>query len=170
MTALRILMVGAGAVGGFFGASLAVAGRDVTFLVRDARAQALRRDGLTIHTPDTDFTIEPVVITRDEITEPFDLVVVTVKAFAAPVAVDVRTRCAPSVPVMMLAVTPGLSEDLLIESRMFCSEFAPDATFRVIDFPPMEMDSVPVPAADVASVKPADVVFCTVASWLTTML
>ena len=37
--AMRILIVGAGAVGGYFGARLAVAGRDVTFLVREFRAQ-----------------------------------------------------------------------------------------------------------------------------------
>ena len=51
MTSLRILMVGAGAVGGYFGAQLVAAGRDVTFLVRDARATVLRRDGLSIHAP-----------------------------------------------------------------------------------------------------------------------
>ncbi|WP_429861023.1 2-dehydropantoate 2-reductase N-terminal domain-containing protein, partial [Burkholderia cenocepacia] len=43
---MRILVVGAGAVGGYFGGRLAAAGRDVTFLVRDGRAAALARDGL----------------------------------------------------------------------------------------------------------------------------
>jgi 2-dehydropantoate 2-reductase len=120
MTALRILMVGAGAVGGFFGASLAVAGRDVTFLVRDARAQALRRDGLTIHTPDTDFTIEPVVITRDEITEPFDLVVVTVKAFGLESAID---DFAPAVGehTLVLPLLNGMRQIDLLRER-----FGPD--------------------------------------------
>ena len=45
---MRILIVGAGAVGGYFGALVANAGRDVTFLVRPARAQVLRSDGLRI--------------------------------------------------------------------------------------------------------------------------
>ena len=45
---MRVLIVGAGAVGGYFGARLAQAGRDITFLVRPARAESLRRDGLRI--------------------------------------------------------------------------------------------------------------------------
>lgn len=45
---MRILTVGAGAVGGFFGARLAEAGQDVSFLVRPARAQALRARGLRV--------------------------------------------------------------------------------------------------------------------------
>jgi 2-dehydropantoate 2-reductase len=45
---MRILVVGAGAVGGFFGAKLAQAGRDVTFLVREQRAESLRADGLRV--------------------------------------------------------------------------------------------------------------------------
>jgi 2-dehydropantoate 2-reductase len=120
MTALRILMVGAGAVGGFFGASLAVAGRDITFLVRDARAQALRGGGLTIRTPDTDFTIEPVVITRDEITKPFDLVVVTVKAFGLESAID---DLAPAVGehTLVLPLLNGMRQIDLLRER-----FGPD--------------------------------------------
>jgi 2-dehydropantoate 2-reductase len=52
--ALRILVVGAGAVGGYFGARLAKAGRDVTFLVRASRATQLRRDGLCVVSPHGD--------------------------------------------------------------------------------------------------------------------
>ena len=42
---MRILVVGAGATGGYFGGRLAEAGRDVTFLVRPARAEQLRSAG-----------------------------------------------------------------------------------------------------------------------------
>lgn len=45
---MRILTVGAGAVGGFFGARLAAAGQDVSFLVRPARAKALAARGLRV--------------------------------------------------------------------------------------------------------------------------
>lgn len=48
---MRILVVGAGAVGGSFGARLAEVGRDVTFLVRSRRAEELRRNGLQIISP-----------------------------------------------------------------------------------------------------------------------
>ncbi|MET7648244.1 2-dehydropantoate 2-reductase N-terminal domain-containing protein, partial [Streptomyces sp. NPDC005426] len=45
---MKILVVGAGATGGYFGARLAQAGKDVTFLVRPRRAAALRERGLRI--------------------------------------------------------------------------------------------------------------------------
>ncbi|WP_186201172.1 ketopantoate reductase family protein [Burkholderia gladioli] len=48
---MRILVVGAGATGGYFGGRLAAAGRDVSFLVREGRARALARDGLVIRSP-----------------------------------------------------------------------------------------------------------------------
>jgi 2-dehydropantoate 2-reductase len=40
---MRLLVVGAGSTGGYFGGRLAQAGRDVTFLVRPARATQLRK-------------------------------------------------------------------------------------------------------------------------------
>ena len=45
---MKILVIGAGATGGYFGARLAQAGRDVTFLVRPRRAEQLRQRGLRI--------------------------------------------------------------------------------------------------------------------------
>jgi len=48
-TSMRILIVGAGAVGGYFGGRLAQAGRDVTFLVRPKRAGHLKTSGLKGH-------------------------------------------------------------------------------------------------------------------------
>ena len=54
---MRVLMIGAGALGGYFGACLARAGRDVTFLVRQRRAEQLARDGLRVVSPHGDFTV-----------------------------------------------------------------------------------------------------------------
>jgi 2-dehydropantoate 2-reductase len=48
---MRILVVGAGAVGGYFGAKLALAGHEVTFLARGAHAAAIREHGLVVETP-----------------------------------------------------------------------------------------------------------------------
>ncbi|WDD91634.1 2-dehydropantoate 2-reductase [Burkholderia sp. FERM BP-3421] len=80
---MRILVVGAGAVGGYFGGRLAAAGRDVTFLVRDARAQALARDGLVIRSPRGDLTLPaPRVVRAGESAEPFDLVLLSCKAYS----------------------------------------------------------------------------------------
>src|ERR1700761_5809723 len=60
---MSILVVGAGATGGYFGGPLAQAGRDVTFLVRERRAAALRERGLRIVGPGGTEVIEPRLAT-----------------------------------------------------------------------------------------------------------
>jgi 2-dehydropantoate 2-reductase len=86
---MRFLVVGAGATGGFFGARLAHAGRDVTFLVRSARAAQLRASGLAIVDPRGDVsTISPNVVTRDGLAGPYDVVLLGVKAYHLESAID----------------------------------------------------------------------------------
>jgi len=84
---MKILVVGAGAVGGYFGARLAQAGRDVTFLVRTARAEQLQRNGLQILSPHSNVTIQPQTIAANEIRTPYDLVFLSVKASALDSAI-----------------------------------------------------------------------------------
>jgi 2-dehydropantoate 2-reductase len=79
---MKILVVGAGAVGGYFGARLAQAGRDVTFLVRPPRAQHLRSEGLRIVSPHGDLTLQPTTITAEQLHSPFDIIFLSVKAQA----------------------------------------------------------------------------------------
>jgi 2-dehydropantoate 2-reductase len=88
---MRILVVGAGAVGGYFGARLAQAGRDVTFLVRPTRAQQLQRDGLRIVSPHGDATLTPKVITTGEVRSPYDIIFLSVKAQALDQAIKDMT-------------------------------------------------------------------------------
>ena len=79
---MRILVVGAGAVGGYFGGRLLNAGRDVTFLVRPRRAAELAKHGLIIRSPVGDFhRASPPIVLQEKLTEPFDLVVLSCKAF-----------------------------------------------------------------------------------------
>ena len=78
---MRLLVVGAGSTGGYFGGRLGQAGRDVTFLVRPARAAQLRESGLRIVSPRGDATLAPKLVTADEITQPYDLVLFTLKGF-----------------------------------------------------------------------------------------
>jgi 2-dehydropantoate 2-reductase len=85
---MKILVVGAGAVGGYFGARLAQAGRDVTFLVRPSRAQQLRSEGLRIVSPRGDLTIQPRTITAKELDRPFDIIFLSVKALALNQAME----------------------------------------------------------------------------------
>ncbi|MFJ9812549.1 ketopantoate reductase family protein [Streptomyces sp. NPDC101158] len=88
---MRILVVGAGATGGYFGAMLARAGQDVTFLVRPARAEALRRRGLRVVGRDEEWRVDPVLLTAEELAAapaPYDLVLLSVKATALAVATE----------------------------------------------------------------------------------
>jgi 2-dehydropantoate 2-reductase len=85
---MRILVVGAGAVGGYFGGRLAAAGRDVTFLVRAGRAEQLRRTGLQIKSSQGDATIQPKLLLAAQITAPFDLILLGTKAYSLDAAID----------------------------------------------------------------------------------
>lgn len=79
---MRILVVGAGAIGGYFGGRLLAAGCDVTFLVRPRRAAELARSGLVIKSPHGDVTLpSPPTVQAGSIPGPFDLVLLSCKAF-----------------------------------------------------------------------------------------
>src|ERR1700693_4604616 len=79
---MRILVVGAGAIGGYFGGRLLQAGRDVTFLVRPKRAAELARDRLVIKSPTADVTLKnPPTVQADKLAEKFDVVLLSCKAF-----------------------------------------------------------------------------------------
>lgn len=83
---MRILVVGAGATGGYFGARLAQAGQDVTFLLREKRALAVQENGLTIHSPHGDIHLQPAVVQASQLTGPYDLILLTVKSFGLEAA------------------------------------------------------------------------------------
>jgi 2-dehydropantoate 2-reductase len=88
---MRILVIGAGAVGGYFGAKLARAGRDVTFLVRAGRAEQLRRTGLHVIEPDAEFTIQPRLLLAAELharPESFELILLSTKAYQLDAAIE----------------------------------------------------------------------------------
>jgi 2-dehydropantoate 2-reductase len=104
---MRILVVGAGATGGYFGGRLAEAGRDVTFLVREGRAAALRADGLRIVSPHGDATIRPQIVTTATLAEAYDVVLLTVKAFALEAALaDIAPAVGPE--TMIFPVLNGM--------------------------------------------------------------
>src|SRR6202035_5080921 len=82
---MRILVVGAGAIGGYFGGRMLAAGRDVTFLVRPQRAAELADAGLVIKSPLGDVTLKnPPAVQADRLTEKFD-VEDAIKSFAPAV-------------------------------------------------------------------------------------
>jgi 2-dehydropantoate 2-reductase len=79
---MRILVVGAGAIGGYFGGRMLQAGRDVTFLVRPRRAAELASAGLVIKSPHGDATLtSPPTVQADKLDKTFDVVLLSCKAF-----------------------------------------------------------------------------------------
>lgn len=76
----RTLIIGAGATGGALGARLITAGQDVTFLVRERRAEQLATDGLRFRAPEVDIVHTARAVTALDGADPFDLVIVAVKA------------------------------------------------------------------------------------------
>jgi len=79
---MRVLVVGAGAIGGYFGGRLLQAGRDVTFLVRPKRASELASAGLVIRSASGDVTLkDPPTVQADKLSDKFDVVLLSCKAF-----------------------------------------------------------------------------------------
>ncbi|MBN9041719.1 MAG: 2-dehydropantoate 2-reductase [Rhizobiales bacterium 62-47] len=79
---MRILVVGAGAIGGYFGGRLLQSGADITFLVRPRRAEELARDGLVIKSPHGDATLpKPPTVLAQDLKQPFDIILLSCKAF-----------------------------------------------------------------------------------------
>lgn len=78
---MRITVIGAGAVGGYFGGRLAESGLNVSFLVRANRAKQLSNSGLVIKSPFGDLTIKPQIFQDVEEIKGCDLVIVSVKNY-----------------------------------------------------------------------------------------
>jgi len=114
---MKILMIGAGATGGYFGGRLLESGQDVTFLVRKARAEALARDGLVIRSPVGDVTLpSPPTVQANGFNRPFDLIIVSCKAYhLAQVIEDMAPAVGPD--TIILPVLNGMRHLDLLDAR-----------------------------------------------------
>ncbi|AHF74896.1 2-dehydropantoate 2-reductase [Candidatus Sodalis pierantonius str. SOPE] len=100
---MRILVVGAGATGGYFGGRLAEAGRDVTFLVRRTRAQTLRQHGLQIISPCGNVVLRPTLVEAGDLAGHYDVILLTVKAFSLAAAMeDIAPAVGPETAIVPL--------------------------------------------------------------------
>jgi len=98
---MRILVLGAGATGGYFGGRLLHAGRDVTFLVRPGRAAELAASGLVIKSPFGDVVLaNPSTITAGNLSGTFDLILLSCKAYDLDAAIA--------------AISPAVGSDTMI--------------------------------------------------------
>jgi 2-dehydropantoate 2-reductase len=85
---MHIAVIGVGGGGGYFGARLAQAGEDVTFITRGEPLRAMRTSGLRVERVDGDLLIEPILVTDDPVTvDPVDIVLLAVKSWQASEAI-----------------------------------------------------------------------------------
>jgi 2-dehydropantoate 2-reductase len=101
---MRIAILGSGAVGGYYGAKLARAGHDVTFIARGAHLAAIRERGLEIKSPMVgDFTVRAKAEEDTSKVGPVDLVIVSVKAYDNATALPlIRPMLGPGTSVLTL--------------------------------------------------------------------
>jgi len=100
---MRFLVLGAGAVGGYFGGRLAEAGRDVTFLVRGPRVAALAEHGLNVESPLGDFRVPVRTATADRVGGPYDVVLLTAKHYDLDAAIGaIRPGVGPQCAILPL--------------------------------------------------------------------
>jgi len=102
---MKILVLGAGAIGGYFGGRLAASGADATFLVRPARREQLVRDGLRVRSERGDLKLPVATVTAGELRADYDVVLLTCKAY------DLDSAMADIAPAMQggCAVLPLLN-------------------------------------------------------------
>ncbi len=113
---MRLLVVGAGSTGGYFGGRLAAAGRDVTFLVRPRRAEKLRAEGLQIVSPHGDLTISPQTVTAESIAGSYDAILLGVKAYSLEAAMaDFAPAVGPA--TIIVPVLNGMRHVAALQSR-----------------------------------------------------
>jgi 2-dehydropantoate 2-reductase len=101
---MHIVVMGAGAVGGYFGAKLARSGEAVTMIARGAHLEAIRRDGLTIRSSvEGEYAVRPAAVEDPAGLPPADAVLFCVKSFDTEAAVErIRPVVGPETAVLSL--------------------------------------------------------------------
>ncbi|AQU78127.1 ketopantoate reductase family protein [Planococcus faecalis] len=117
---MKILIVGAGAIGGYFGGRLVEKGEDVTFLVRANKKEILEKTGLNIRSKNGDLQFSPKLITKSDNSKPFDVVLISTKSYQLTTAIeDVQPFVGPE--TMILPLLNGIAH-LQILIRAFGEE------------------------------------------------
>jgi 2-dehydropantoate 2-reductase len=139
---MKILVLGAGAVGGYFGGRLAQAGADVTFLVRPQRAALLAKAGLRISSKaGGDVSIAPQCVVAGGVQPVYDIVLFTAKAYDLPSAIDAIAPAMAGGKGNVLPLLNGMSHLALLDAKFgrehvlggvayIASTLAPDGEIR----------------------------------------
>jgi 2-dehydropantoate 2-reductase len=114
---MRIAVMGAGAVGGYFGAKLAAAGHDVAFIARGKHLDALRRDGLRVNSPSGNLDIKNALFTADAAQAGgADLILFCVKSYDTEAAAE-RLRPIVGARTVILSLQNGVDNTDKIARR-----------------------------------------------------
>lgn len=98
---MKVLVLGAGATGGYFGGRLAEAGGDVTFLVRPARAEHLRASGLVLESPYGDARLAVRAVLVEAVRPEYDVVLLACKSYDLDTAIEsIRPALRPGSAVL----------------------------------------------------------------------
>lgn len=138
---MKILVLGAGAVGGYFGGRLAEAGADVTFLVRPQRAQLLAASGLRVSSKAGNIALKPTCVTAADVRPEYDIVIFTAKAYDLPSAMDAIAPAMAGGRGHVLPLLNGMSHLEALDARFgrkhvlggvayIASTLAPDGEIR----------------------------------------
>jgi 2-dehydropantoate 2-reductase len=139
---MKILVLGAGAVGGYFGGRMAEAGADVTFQVRQARAELLAKNGLRISSKaGGDLRLQPKCVTEAQVKPDYDLILFTAKAYDLDSAMDAIAPAMAGTRGYVLPMLNGMSHLDLLGARFgagrvlggvayIASTLAPDGEIR----------------------------------------
>lgn len=112
---MKILILGAGAVGGYFGGRLVQSGADVTFLVRQRRLEELSKNGLVIYSPHGNLKLKVKTVLSSNIKEKYDLIILTCKAYSLESAIeDLKPAVGPN--TFFLPLMNGLSHYRLLDN------------------------------------------------------
>ena len=105
---MKILVLGAGGTGGYFGGRLHEGGADVTFLVREKRAQQIAGHGLQIESPKGNVTLTVKTVLAQEVKAEYDIVILSCKAYDLVSGID-AIRPAMSATTCVIPLLNGMS-------------------------------------------------------------
>ena len=111
---MKILVMGSGAIGGYYGAVLFSSGHEVTFVARGAHLDAIKRDGLRVESVKSgDFTIRPRAVEKPDDSWKADLALFCVKGYDNPVAIKVmEPAVSPDTAIVTLQNGIGSGDEL----------------------------------------------------------
>ena len=113
---MKLLVLGAGAIGGYFGGRLIESGADVTFLVRPGRRAQLERDGLRIESALGNVSRSVQTALADSVAPGYDVVLLTCKAYDLPSSIDaIAPAMGPQTAV--IPVLNGLAHLAVLDAR-----------------------------------------------------